>query len=264
MSLEGTEASSWAATTGALAVGIPLPGIQGGSFAMGATLKYTVGHVAGLARDAGSIIRSDSINLSLPSVLNVPEEFEPDILKENEGTGVGLDIGVAWEGTKWAFSGALQNVFNTFQWDLTNAEYRLGELDLDIEEITSNFDEGPAVGTTLALQAALLAQRFELAINMGAAYRLSEKLVLTADYRHDTGDLLVLGRRTRIGMGAELKLLPFLPLRGGVSAVSGGGVQLGAGLGLELGPVKLSGAYLSEKNSAGEFKAASFALSFGV
>jgi hypothetical protein len=41
-------------------------------------------------------------------------------------------------------------------------------------------------------------------------------------------------------------------------------MESSAGVGLELGSVKLSGAYLSEKNSGGEFKAASFALSFGV
>lgn len=265
MSLEGTEASAWGATTGALAVGIPLPGIQGGNFAMGATLKYTVGHVAGLARDADSTVQSDSIGLSLPSIISFPENFDTNILKENEGTGVGLDLGVAWEGTKWAFSGALQNVFNTFQWDFSNAEYRVGELSLDLDSIKSNFDETPLpTGTTLALESELLSQRFELAVHLGVAYRLSEKMALSADYRHDTGDVLVLGRRTRIGMGTELKLLPFLPLRGGVSFVAGGGVQFGAGVGLDLGSVKLSGAYLSEQNSAGEFKAASFALSFGI
>ena len=263
MSLEGTEASSWAATTGALAVGIPLPGIQGGSFAMGATLKYTVGHVAGLARDAGSIIGSDSITLSLPSVLSVPDEFEADILKENEGTGVGLDIGVAWEGTKWAFSGALQNVFNTFQWDLTDYDYRIGEFTLNGTSITSDFTALPATTTASAIRDALMAQRFELAINMGIAYRQSEKLALTADFRHDTGEALVIGERSSIGLGMEWKVIPFLPLRAGISRVSGGGLQLGVGVGLKLGPVRLSGAYLTEKSSAGEFTAASLALSFG-
>ena len=41
-------------------------------------------------------------------------------------------------------------------------------------------------------------------------------------------------------------------------------MQVSAGVGVELGPVNLSGAYLGEKNSASEFKAGSFALSFGV
>jgi hypothetical protein len=57
-------------------------------------------------------------------------------------------------------------------------------------------------------------------------------------------------------------VIPFLPLRAGVSRISGGAVQLAAGFGLEMGPVHLSGAYLTEKNSAGEFRAASVALSF--
>ncbi len=265
MSLDGTEASSWAATTGALAVGIPLPGVQDGNFAMGATLKYTVGHVAALAADAGSVVRGDSIGLNLPSIINVPDDFSANPLSDinNNGTGVGLDLGLAWEGEKWGFSAAVQNVFHTFEWDLTAAEYRVGEVSADIDAYTNNFAVGPPTGATLALQSALLAQRFEPAINLGVAYRASEKLAVTADYRHETGETLVFGSRTRVGLGVEWNLLSFLPLRTGMSAVSGGGVQLGAGFGLELGPVQLSFAYLSEKNSNGEFKAASFALSFG-
>ena len=265
MSLEGTEASSWLATTGALAVGIPLPSVQDGNFAMGVTLKYTVGHFTALASDFGSVVRGDSIGLSLPSIINIPEDFSPNPLDEvnNNGTGVGLDLGLAWEGEKWGFSLAVQNVFHTFEWDLTAAEYRVGEITAVIDEITTNFAEGPPTGATLALEGELLGQRFKPAINLGVAYRASEKLAVTADYRHETGETLVFGSRTRAGLGVEWNLLSFLPLRTGMSAVSGGGVQLGAGFGLELGPVQLSFAYLSEKNSNGEFKAASFALSFG-
>lgn len=265
MSLDGTEASSWAATTGALAVGIPLPSVQDGNFAMGVTLKYTVGHFTALASDFGSVVRGDSIGLSLPSIINIPEDFSPNPLDEvnNNGAGVGLDLGLAWEGEKWGFSLAVQNVFHTFEWDLTAAEYRVGEITAVIDAITTNFAEGPPTGATLALEGELLAQRFKPAINLGVAYRASEKLAVTADYRHDTGETLVFGSRTRAGLGVEWNLLSFLPLRTGMSAVSGGGVQLGAGFGLELGPVQLSFAYLSEKNSNGEFKAASFALSFG-
>jgi len=248
-----------------VAVGIPLPGVRDGNFAMGVTLKYTVGHFTALASDFGSVVRGDSIGLSLPSIINIPEDFSPNPLDEvnNNGTGVGLDLGLAWEGEKWGFSAAVQNVFHTFEWDLTAAEYRVGEITAVIDAITTNFAEGPPAGATLALEGELLAQRFKPAINLGVAYRASEKLAVTADYRHETGETLVFGSRTRAGLGVEWNLLSFLPLRTGMSAVSGGGVQLGAGFGLELGPVQLSFAYLSEKNSNGEFKAASFALSFG-
>jgi len=68
---------------------------------------------------------------------------------------------------------------------------------------------------------------------------------------------------SHVGVGVEIRILSFLPLRGGISRVSGGGVHFAGGVGLELGPVHFSGAYLTEKNTADEFRAATFALSFG-
>ena len=259
MSLEGTGASTWAATTAALAVGIPLPVVQEGRFALGATVKYTVGHVAGLATDVGSVIRANpfGVDLSLPSIIPA------DVDLTDNGSGVGLDLGLAWEGTTWAFSAAVQNVVNSFEWKLDNYEYRLGELTLDGTSVTTNFDAGPAVSTPSAIRDELLAQRFELAFNTGIAFRPSEMLALMADFRHETGEALVIGERSSVGLGAELRVIPFLPLRGGFSRVTDGAYQIGAGFGLELGPVVISAAYLTEKGSAGEFRAASVALSFG-
>ena len=115
----------------------------------------------------------------------------------------------------------------------------------------------------LLLQNEVLAQSFKPAFNLGIAYRASDKLSVTADFREDTGDALVLGAGSHVGMGVELRALSFLPLRGGFSRVSGGAVHLAAGFGLVMGPVNLSAAYLTEKNSAGEFTAVTVALSFG-
>jgi len=263
MSLAGTSSTSWGATTGALAFAIPLPSVKNGSFALGATLKYTVGHIGLTAvLDSASVVTANpfSFDISVPVIL--PADFDFDGL-ENNGTGLGMDLGVAWEGETWVFSAALQNVFNTFEWDLEGYNYGVAAITLDGTSVTSEFNEVPATVPAPALLSDLLDQRFKFAINMGVAYRQSDKLALMADFRHDTGERLIVGERSRIGLGAEWKVIGFLPLRGGVSFVSGGGVQLAAGLGLELGPVKLSGAYLTEKGTAGEFRAASFALSFG-
>ena len=65
MTLAGTEANGWGATTVALALGIPLPETKGGSLAAGATLKYTVGHVVLAARDDGSAITANPIGIDL-------------------------------------------------------------------------------------------------------------------------------------------------------------------------------------------------------
>jgi hypothetical protein len=258
MTLEGTGVNGWAAPTAALAFGFPLPDVQGGTFAAGATLKYTLGHVVVTGGDDGtSVIRTNPImlDLSLPSIA-------PDSFTVNNGSGVGLDLGVAWEDSIWAFTASIQNVFHTFQWNLDAYAYRPGELIVDGTSVSDDFDAVPATTAPGALQNSVLAQSFDPVLILGAAYRVSEKLAVTGDLRKDTGDALVHGAGSHIGMGVEFRGLSFMPLRGGFSRVSGGAIHLAAGLGLELGPVHFSGAYLTEKNSAGEFRAASFALSF--
>ena len=170
---------------------------------------------------------------------------------------------MAWEGSIWTLTAAIQNLFHTFQWDLEGFAYRPGTVLFEVDTTATDFDAVPAANAPGGLRNEVLDQSFGTALNLGAAYRRSDRLVLTADLRIDGGDTLVQGVGSHIGVGAELRLLPFLPLRGGFSRVSGGAIHLAAGLGLELGPVHFSGAYLTEKNSAGEFRAASFALSFG-
>ena len=260
MNLGGTSANGWAAPTVAVAfgMGLPAPASQGGSLAVGATLKYTVGHGVLAARDDGSTITANpiGIDLALPSIA-------PDSFNANSGSGVGLDVGVAWEGSIWTLTAAIQNLFHTFQWDLEGFAYRPGTVLLEADTTATDFDAVPAANAPGALRNEVLAQSFGTALNLGAAYRRTDRLVLTADLRIGGGDTLVQGVGSHIGVGAELRLLPFLPLRGGMSRVSGGAVHFAGGLGLELGPVHFSAAYLTEKNSAGEFRAASFALSFG-
>ena len=257
MTLAGTGSDGWAATTVALALGIPLPETKGGSLAAGATLKYTVGHAVIAARDDGGMITANpiGIDLALPSIL-------PDSFNVNNGTGMGLDLGLAWEGSTWAISAAVQNVFHTFQWNLDAFAFRPGTVFADNDSTSTNFDPIPVAGATTTLQDELLGQSFGPVLNLGVAYRATERISVTADLRHDSGDALVHGEGSQIGMGLEFRVIPFLPLRGGLSRISGGAVHFAAGFGLEMGPVHLSGAYLTEKNSAGEFRAASVALSF--
>ena len=195
------------------------------------------------------------MNLSLPSI--APDSFTVD-----NGTGVGMDLGLAWEDSTWAVTASVQNVFHTFQWKLDAYAYRPGEVIFDGTSISDDFNAVPATAAPGALQDSILAQSFKPVLILGAAYRVSDKLAVTADLRKETGNALVLGAGSHVGMGVEFRGLSFLPLRGGFSRVSGGAVHFAGGLGLELGPVHFSGAYLTEKNSAGEFRALSLALSF--
>ncbi len=259
--LAGTRVDGWAATTAALAFGTPVGTIAGQSFAVGMTLKYTVGHVLVLGRDAGSIIRSNPVELDV----RLPSIAPGDDLDADNGTGLGLDVGGAWENDKWAVGVAIQNVFNTFKWDLDGFVYRSGEaLVSDTLNASDDFDlELPVSSAPTALREEALGQSFDPAFAVGAAYRATGKVTLTADARHNTGDALVVGEASHIGVGVEFRPVGFLPLQGGISLVSGGKRQLATGLGLVLGPVNLSAGLLFERGTAGEFTAGSFALSFG-
>ena len=259
MMLTGTSADGWAATTAAVALGIPLSVAPGQSLALGATFKYTVGHLVAAARDNGSLIRANppGIDLRFPTIA-------PDTLTANNGTGVGLDIGLAWEGSILTVSAAVQNVFNTFQWILDDLAYYPVDILFEADTTATVVDAIPVSGAPVTLRDELLAQSFGTVLVLGVAFRPSDRLALSADFRKQNGEALVHGLGgSHIGVGAEIRILPFLPLRGGVSRVSGGGVHFAGGVGLELGPVHFSGAYLTEKNTAGEFRAATFALSFG-
>lgn len=267
MTLTGTSADGWAATTAAVALGIPLPVAPGQSLALGATFKYTVGHIVAAARDNGSLIRANplGIDLKFPSI--APDDITPNItpnIRQRNGTGVGLDIGLAWEGSILTVSAAVQNVFNTFQWILDDLAYYPVDILFEADTTATVVDAVPVAGAPATLRDELLAQSLATALVLGLAFRPSDRLALTADFRKQNGEALVHGLEgSHVGVGAEIRILSFLPLRGGISRVSGGGVHFAGGVGLELGPVHFSGAYLTEKNTADEFRAATFALSFG-
>jgi len=261
LTLAGTRVDGWAATTAAVSFGTPVGSVIGQNFAVGMTVKYTVGHVMALARDSGSIIRSSPVELDV----SFPSIGSGDDLEADNGTGLGLDVGGAWENDKWAFGVAIQNVFNTFEWDLDGFIYRSGEAMVnDTLTALDDFDlEQPITNAPTALTEEALGQSFKPVFAVGAAYRATGKLTLMADARQDTGDALVTVEKSHLGVGLEFRPLGMLPLRGGISRVSGGGTQFSAGLGLILGPLNLSAGILTEAGSKGEYAVGTFALSFG-
>ena len=228
LTLAGTRVDGWAATTAALAFGMPVGSVVGQSFAVGMTLKYTVGHVLALGRDSGSIIRSNPVELDV----RFPSIGPGSDLSADNGTGLGLDLGGAWENEKWAVGVAIQNVFNTFEWDLEGFVYRSGEaLVNDTLTASDDFDlEQPITNAPTALTQEALGQSFEPAFAVGAAYRATGRITLMADARRDTGDALVTSKKSHLGVGLEFRPLRMLPLRGGISRVSGGRTQFSAGL----------------------------------
>jgi hypothetical protein len=83
-----------------------------------------------------------------------------------------------------------------------------------------------------------------------------------ADVRQSLGDGMRLAERSHVGAGAELRLIPFLPLRAGLSLISGGYVA-SAGAGLEVAFFHLNAGVAARKTEYGQFPSGALTVSIG-
>ena len=197
--------------------------------AIGITGKYLVGHGLLIAEDIGSSFGGSSMLLRFP-VISPDSNFDG-----TAGVGTGADVALAWSGGSWRVGVLAENVFNSFKWDTTKLAYRPGTGTIDQNNSSTNFDEQPYSGAPAALKDIVAKQAFKPALAIGAAFNLMPSLTLTADMKTYTGgeNAIVIGPKSHFGVGAEWRVLPFIPLRAGVASVTDGW-QAGAGLGLRL------------------------------
>lgn len=231
-------------------------------FAFGATLKYTVGHALFSGWDNGSALNDDplAVGIEFP-VIQTDTAIGP-----HSGAGVGLDLGASWQGGPFAAGLVVRNVINTFAWDESKFFFRAGTATFNADTSYSNFDarEISAAPTEIQARAAELAEEltYKPSLALGVAVQALPILTVMADVRRQLGDGMDVGPATHLGIGAELRLLPFLPLRAGATKVSGG-LQLGGGVGLEVGPLNLGLSAARRTNDFGTDGIGMFSLSFG-
>jgi hypothetical protein len=234
LAFTGTGMESAAFGTGAMSFALPLPvnftaGLLGPeNFAIGITGKYVVGSMA-IARDAGSVFGTNSVTYSFPMV--VPSDTSDGIV----GVGTGADLSAAWSAGRWKVGVLAENVFNSFKWDTTKLSVQTmsGFFDADTNyssDTTLAYGQAP-----VALRERIAAEGFKPAINVGMAFKATEFLTITADLHQQMGgdDAISIGPKNRMGVGAELRILPFIPLRAGVASVTDGW-QAAGGFGLRL------------------------------
>ena len=230
-----------ATTTIALAYGRRLGFVPVGDFAIGVTGKYLLGHAAGSMIDNGSAIASNPVSLGINAPFVVTDTAEMV-----NGTGFGMDIGASWQVGSLRTSAVLHDAFSTFAWKTDNLYYMPVQATFTQSTSTQLVDSlVPLSQAPLALQDELRA-RIENAtptptLALGVAWTGIRRLTLAADLRQRFGDGLDLGPDTQVGVGAELRLIPFIPLRAGVTTL-GTGMRYAGGLGLEFGVVNLQAA----------------------
>jgi hypothetical protein len=227
LNLAGSSFKVAAFSTGAVSYGMRLPSVPLADFAVGATLKYTTGHGLVLGMDQGSALGTSSVDVNFPMIL-------PDSATYNGkmGSGLGLDLGAAWKMPKLRFGVSLQNVVNTFKWDTSTMRSgsAVGTFSADTSYSETTQDQ-PYSAAPQALRDQVADLKFKPIIAAGLSFEAVPRITVSADIRQQVGDGIEIGPSSILGAGAEIRLIPFIPLRGGVQMMSGGfGVSGGLAL----------------------------------
>jgi hypothetical protein len=236
LDLTGTSLRFGAVSAGAASFALPIPInftnglLKNERAAIGITGKYVLGNALIIADDAGSSFGSNDLTFALPIIR--PDTNFDGIL----GTGTGFDISLSWSGGPWRIGALVENVYNNFAWDTTKFAFTPGTGTVNQDTSFVNLDTTVAYSAApAAMKKIVTDQVFKPGITIGASLALSNSLTLTADIKQYTGgeEAIVFGPKSHFGVGAEWRVLPFLPLRAGVASVTDGW-QAGAGAGLRL------------------------------
>ncbi|MBP7550963.1 MAG: hypothetical protein KA761_11805, partial [Gemmatimonadaceae bacterium] len=225
-----------ATTTFAVAYGRRLPIVPIGDFAIGVTGKYVLGHAAASMLDNGSTITASPLALNINAPLVVTDTAEMV-----NGTGFGFDVGASWKVGNLRGSAVIHDLVSTFAWKTDNlyylpieATFQSGSNSEFTDSLVPLSSAAPALQESLKERIAAAQPTPTLAL--GVAWSGLRRLTLAADLRQRFGDGIDLGPSTQVGVGAELRLIPFVPLRAGVTSI-GDGMRYSGGLGLEFGVV---------------------------
>ena len=256
LALNGSNAGGSSFATGAASIAIPLPftptGRPGEQFSLGVTGKYVHGLGIARAQDNGSLVTPNNIAVAFPAIYTDSNHVG------SSGSGVGVDLGLAWTDGATTFGATARNVVNTFAWSTSALTSTLGTVSFDGNTSKTNFDAAPYASAPAAMRAAIEAEKFKPELAVGMAHRM-DKITLTADGSTRIGDGIEIGPKMHVGVGAELRFIPLLPLRAGVAAITDG-FQVAGGAGLHLGPFELGVAGSVRSKSKGTDYGAMFSL----
>ena len=137
------------------------------------------------------------------------------------GDGVGLDVGFQWEAEPWQLGLSVQNVINTFGWDVNELIFRPGSALFTQDDALSDFQPRPAAEAPDELLDAVRDFRFGPRVRVGSAKELvgsSRQLTAQADARLGVKR----GPEPAVELGAALQYAPLerLPLRAHASVLN--------------------------------------------
>lgn len=249
--LAGSELDLGVYSTVALSAGLPVDFRIGDrrsqAAAVGVTVKYTEGNVLLVGRDAGSILRSEPVEVDLRFPV-----VQADTMghRFRNGGGWGVDVGGAWEGGPWSLALVLENLFHSFAWDPGQLVYRAGEALFQGSGSHSDFDAVPLDEAPPGFRALVEELRFRPVVTAALAWERDPTTTLTAAWRERQGGGIATGPRRTVAAGVEHRGVDHLPLRAGVARITGGW-EFSAGAGLTWRSAELQAAASLQRGATG-------------
>jgi hypothetical protein len=230
-------------------------------FAVGVTAKYIVGHGLAMGRDRSSVATPLEVTVDFPVVQSTRNLSGFG----NAGGGYGLDVGASWQGGPFALGAAVQNVVNTFAWNVDDFYWRAGQATYDGDGSSEDFDSLRTMESAPDdVRATVTDLRYAPVIAVGGSWKVSPRVLLVADARQRVSEGgMNAGAETHVGAGVELRPVRFLPLRVGGSRFDDG-YRLAGGLGVELGWFNVALSVGRRIDNGGAASVGAFTVSFGT
>lgn len=257
--LSGSSLDAVVTSTLAISYGHPIIRTPNRSLALGATLKYTFGHLMFTGVETGGSVSADPLGVQLQFPMVVSDTvlvFD----KLDNGGGVGLDLGVMYETGAWNGGAVVRNLFNTFEWDQQSLFFRPGEAVFNQTERSSNFTPQPFSEAPEALRERVESFVGSPELAAGVGFRPNGRVLVTADAFHRLEDSRLGEAGSRLGAGVEFRARRWLPLRAG-GAVLDNGTLASLGLGLEFGVVNFTASLARRDTDLGSDRMAMFTFS---
>jgi hypothetical protein len=168
---------------------------------------------------------------------------DPESGRSALGRGIGLTLSAAWTEGPWSAGAVIHDALNTFRWNERALAFRSGEATVDGERTVSDFESRPLSEAPDLVRRLVTSRSQSPRVTVGGSWEATETLHLFADGSRGLGDALIGEPRTRMGVATEFLGVSRMPLRAGISAISGG-MQATGGLGFRIRSWELAGGAL--------------------
>lgn len=262
IALSGSSMDAVLASTIAVAYAHPIVESADRAVSIGATAKYTVGHILISAFDVEGEATADplAIGVDFP-IVQSGERMVP--ITDRRGSGWGMDLGVAWQERGFQAGLTVRDLFSTFEWNRSMLVYRPGTISVTEDERATDFAVRPIDEAPEGVRGRARAFRPSPTVAAGVAFSPASDWVLAADVRQRLGDEPRPDPPLQVGAGAEYRPLSWLPLRAGAAVVTEG-YHLSTGAGLHFSSVGLDVAFARRRTDVGSGTLASLTFSFGT